>query len=114
METAGLSSVSGERDTVHSWHRKCFMKPGVEVHTLNLSILNAEAGGSLESSRPLWSIEGALRQPGLPRETLSQTKQANNNNNKKKVLHGRGIDWEADLGQRGWRGRSNFPTELSA
>jgi hypothetical protein len=47
---------------------KFLQQPG--IHTWE-----AEAGRSL-SSRPAWSIEGVLGQPGLHRETLSQkTKQ---------------------------------------
>jgi hypothetical protein len=41
------------------------------VHTFNPSAWKAEAGGS-QGSRPAWSTEQVLGQPGLHRETLSQ------------------------------------------
>jgi hypothetical protein len=44
----------------------------VVVHTSNPSTREAEAGGFL-SSRPAWSTEWVSGQPGLYRETLSQT-----------------------------------------
>jgi hypothetical protein len=40
------------------------------AHAFNPSTLEAEAGGSL-SSRPAWSPELVLVQPGLLRETMS-------------------------------------------
>jgi hypothetical protein len=42
------------------------------VHSFNSDTWEAEAGGSL-SSRPAWSTEQVPEQPGLHRETLSQT-----------------------------------------
>ena len=44
------------------------------VHTFNPSAWKAEAGGS-QGSRPAWSTEQVLGQPGLHRETLSQNKK---------------------------------------
>jgi hypothetical protein len=54
----------------------------VVAHTFKPSALEAEAGGSL-SSRPAWSTEWVLGQPGLHRETLSQktNKQTNKQTN---------------------------------
>jgi hypothetical protein len=43
----------------------------VVAYTFNPSTWEAEEGGSL-SSRPAWSTEWILGQPGLHRETLSQ------------------------------------------
>jgi hypothetical protein len=52
-----------------------FSSLAVVAHTFNSGTWEAEAGGSL-SSRPTWSTEQILGQPGLHRETLSQkTKQ---------------------------------------
>jgi hypothetical protein len=52
----------------------------VVAHTFNQE---AEAGGSV-SSRPAWSTERVLGQPGLHRETLSQTNKNYKNKNKTK------------------------------
>jgi hypothetical protein len=49
------------------------------AQAFNPSTREAEAGGFL-SSRPAWSTEYVLGQPGLHRETLSQK---NKNKNKK-------------------------------
>jgi hypothetical protein len=46
----------------------------VVVHTFNPSTWETEAGGFL-SSRPAWSTEWVLGQPGLHRETLTQKKK---------------------------------------
>jgi hypothetical protein len=53
-------------------------KPGVVVHAFNPSTREAEAGGFL-SSRLAWSTKWVPGQPGLHRETLSQTKQTKTN-----------------------------------
>jgi hypothetical protein len=45
----------------------------VVAHAFNPSTREAEVGGFL-SSRPAWSTELVLGQPGLHRETLSQKK----------------------------------------
>jgi hypothetical protein len=47
-------------------------KPGLVVQAFSPSIQEPEAGGSL-SLRPAWSIDRVSAQPGLYRETLSQT-----------------------------------------
>jgi hypothetical protein len=52
-------------------------KPGVVAHTFDPSTWEAEAGGFL-SSRPAWSTEWVPGQPGLYRETLSQTNKQTN------------------------------------
>jgi hypothetical protein len=44
------------------------------AHTFNITIQEAEAGGSV-SSRLAWSTEQVLGQPGLHRETLTQKKK---------------------------------------
>jgi hypothetical protein len=82
------------------------------AHTLNPSILEAEAGRFL-SSRPAWSTKWIPGQPGLYRETLSQNKtrqDKNNNNNKTNIRPGmvaRAINpstWEAEAdGFLSWR-----------
>jgi hypothetical protein len=51
------------------------------VHTFNPSTLEEEAGEFL-SSRPAWSTEWVLGQPGLHRETLSQKKKKKKKSNK--------------------------------
>ena len=43
----------------------------VVAHAFHLSTWEAEAGGS-PSSRPAWSTEQVLEQPGLDKETLPQ------------------------------------------
>lgn len=48
-----------------------YLSPGVRVHALNLSTLEAEAGEPL-SLRPAWFIEQVSGWPGLCRETLTQ------------------------------------------
>jgi hypothetical protein len=60
------------------------------AHTFSPITWEAEAGGFL-SSRPAWSTEWVRRQPGLPRETLSQknkkTKKKQKKQNKTKRLY---------------------------
>jgi hypothetical protein len=58
----------------------------VVAHAFNLSIWQAEAGGSL-NWRPAWSIEQVPGQLGLHRKTLSQKnkKQTNKQKNKNKT-----------------------------
>jgi hypothetical protein len=46
----------------------------VVVHAFNLSTMEAEAGGYLRS-KPAWSTDCFLGQPGLHRETLSWKKK---------------------------------------
>jgi hypothetical protein len=59
-------------------------QPGVVVHTFNPSTWEAEAGGFL-SSRPAWSTEWVLGQPGLHRETLSRKNQKEKRKRKEEV-----------------------------
>jgi hypothetical protein len=52
------------------------------VHAFNPSTWEAETeAGRFLSSRPAWSTEWVLGQPGLDREILSQKNPNNNNNN---------------------------------
>jgi hypothetical protein len=60
---------------LHSW--------AVVAHASNPSTWEAEAGGFL-SSRSVWSTEWVPGQPGLHRETLSQTNKQTNKNKKQK------------------------------
>jgi DNA segregation ATPase FtsK/SpoIIIE-like protein len=55
----------------------------VAAHPFNPSTREAEAGRFL-SSRPAWSTERVLGQPGLYRETLSQKNKTKQNKTKQK------------------------------
>jgi hypothetical protein len=54
--------------------KKIKEKPSVVAHAFNPFTREAEAGGFL-SSRPAWCTEWVPGQPGLYRETISQTPQ---------------------------------------
>lgn len=68
---AGLDSISS-LGVVTSQDKKS--KMGVVTHTFNPSTWEAEAVEFL-SSRPVWSTEWVLGQPGLHRETQGTKKE---------------------------------------
>jgi hypothetical protein len=71
----------------YSLYVKNCIKPSrsraVVAHTFNPSTWETEASGFL-SSRPAWSTKWVLGQPGLYRETLSQTNKQTNKQTKNK------------------------------
>jgi hypothetical protein len=73
---------------MRNWLKICFLQPGVVAHAFNPSTQEAEAeAGGFLSSRPAWSTEWVLGQPGLYRETLSQkTKRQTNKQTKRYVF----------------------------